>query len=186
LLITVARQSKSGPKMQKAADACVAWFEKLSANASLKVFGRVVPGKVVVASGVAATTAAAASFLYLGLRKAPLPLVLLQQKRNLHYLCHPMDLYALGQFLFTSKLPEVPKDLDADWTWCYQKLVKTSRSFAAVILELNEELRGAVALFYLVLRALDTIGTSPHWWSARKFGCCLFCSLHMPTIALHP
>jgi len=71
--------------------------------------------------------------------------------------CHPMDLVALGQFFFTSKLPEVPKDLDADWTWCYQKLVKTSRSFAAVILELSEELRGPVALFYLVLRALDTI-----------------------------
>lgn len=146
--------------MQKASNAVIAWFENLSAKANLKLFGQQVPGKFVVAAGAAATTAAAASFLYLGLRNAPLPLFLLKQKRTLHYACHPMDLVALGQFFFTSKLPEVPKNLDPNWTWCYQKLVKTSRSFAAVILELNEELRGAVALFYLVLRALDTIGTS--------------------------
>lgn len=146
--------------MQKASDAVVAWFEQLSTKAGFSIFGRQVPGKAVVVAGAAVTTVAAASFIYLGCRKAPLPLLLLKQKRNLHYVCHPMDLVALGQFFFTSKLPEVPKDLDADWTWCYQKLVKTSRSFAAVILELSEELRGPVALFYLVLRALDTIGTS--------------------------
>lgn len=147
--------------MQKATNAVVAWFDNLSANANAKVFGRQIPGKFVVAAGAAATTAAAASFLYLGLRQAPLPLFLLKQKRSLHYVSHPMDLVALGQFFFTSKLPEIPKNVDPNWAFCYQKLVKTSRSFAAVILELNEELRGAVALFYLVLRALDTIGTCP-------------------------
>lgn len=36
-------------------------------------------------------------------------------------------------------------------------LNKTSRSFAFVIRELGDELRDAVALFYLVLRALDTV-----------------------------
>ncbi|CUS22197.1 LAQU0S04e10462g1_1 [Lachancea quebecensis] len=40
---------------------------------------------------------------------------------------------------------------------CYQLLTKTSRSFAAVIMELHPELRNAIMLFYLVLRALDTI-----------------------------
>jgi hypothetical protein len=148
--------------MQKASNAIVSWFEKLSTSASFKVFGRQIAGKTVVVAGATATTVAAASFLYLGLRNSPLPLTLLKQKRNLHYVCHPMDLVALGQFYFTSKLPEVPKNLDDDWTWCYEKLVKTSRSFAAVILELNEELREAIALFYLVLRALDTIGMSSH------------------------
>ena len=41
--------------------------------------------------------------------------------------------------------------------WCYFMLNKTSRSFAFVIRELGGELRDAVCLFYLVLRALDTV-----------------------------
>ena len=36
-------------------------------------------------------------------------------------------------------------------------LVKVSRSFAAVIMELPDELREAVLVFYLVLRALDSV-----------------------------
>jgi farnesyl-diphosphate farnesyltransferase len=40
---------------------------------------------------------------------------------------------------------------------CYELLDLTSRSFAAVIQQLDEELREAVAVFYLVLRGLDTI-----------------------------
>ncbi len=40
---------------------------------------------------------------------------------------------------------------------CYELLTLTSRSFARVIVELNPELRDTIALFYLILRALDTI-----------------------------
>jgi farnesyl-diphosphate farnesyltransferase len=40
---------------------------------------------------------------------------------------------------------------------CFYFLTKTSRSFAAVILELHPELLVPVALFYLVLRGLDTV-----------------------------
>lgn len=40
---------------------------------------------------------------------------------------------------------------------CYQLLKLTSRSFAAVIMELNPELRNSIMLFYLILRALDTV-----------------------------
>ncbi|KAG2182090.1 hypothetical protein INT43_007017, partial [Umbelopsis isabellina] len=40
---------------------------------------------------------------------------------------------------------------------CYKFLDLTSRSFSAVIQELDDELRDAVCLFYLVLRGLDTI-----------------------------
>jgi farnesyl-diphosphate farnesyltransferase len=39
-------------------------------------------------------------------------------------------------------------------------LVLVSRSFAAVIMELPAELREAVLVFYLVLRALDSVGMS--------------------------
>lgn len=41
--------------------------------------------------------------------------------------------------------------------YCYQKLLETSRSFAGVILELPVELRDATCIFYLVLRALDSV-----------------------------
>ncbi|KAJ7341325.1 hypothetical protein JRQ81_005286 [Phrynocephalus forsythii] len=40
---------------------------------------------------------------------------------------------------------------------CYEYLNQTSRSFAAVIQALDGELRHAVCIFYLVLRALDTV-----------------------------
>ncbi len=40
---------------------------------------------------------------------------------------------------------------------CFEFLAQTSRSFSAVILELHPELLVPVALFYLILRGLDTI-----------------------------
>lgn len=52
---------------------------------------------------------------------------------------------------------------NVDWRYCYEKLNKVSRSFALVIQQLAQpeqkstELRDAVCIFYLVLRALDTI-----------------------------
>jgi len=58
--------------------------------------------------------------------------------------------------------------LKSDWLWCYEMLEKTSRSFAAVIQGLGEELRDAIALFYLTLRALDTIEDDPKFEKAKK------------------
>lgn len=49
------------------------------------------------------------------------------------------------------------RDDQEDLKFCYEVLKDVSRSFAAVIMQLNPELRDAVCLFYLVLRALDTI-----------------------------
>ncbi|KAJ4962972.1 hypothetical protein NE237_022911 [Protea cynaroides] len=43
------------------------------------------------------------------------------------------------------------------WAFCYTMLHKVSRSFALVIQQLGPELRNAVCIFYLVLRALDTV-----------------------------
>lgn len=48
-------------------------------------------------------------------------------------------------------------DDQEDLKFCYEVLKDVSRSFAAVIMQLNPELRDAVCLFYLVLRALDTV-----------------------------
>lgn len=40
---------------------------------------------------------------------------------------------------------------------CYELLDMTSRSFSAVIKELEGDLRACIAIFYLVLRGLDTV-----------------------------
>jgi len=49
------------------------------------------------------------------------------------------------------------RDDQEDLKFCYDILTHVSRSFAAVIIQLNDELRDAVCLFYLVLRGLDTV-----------------------------
>ncbi len=46
---------------------------------------------------------------------------------------------------------------DSNLTYCYNTLDKVSRSFAAVIRQLPEEIGDVVCLFYLILRALDSI-----------------------------
>lgn len=50
-----------------------------------------------------------------------------------------------------------PKKESPELQECFRLLNLTSRSFAAVIQELNPELLVPIALFYLVLRGLDTI-----------------------------
>jgi farnesyl-diphosphate farnesyltransferase len=45
----------------------------------------------------------------------------------------------------------------SDIDFCYATLSKVSRSFAVVIRRLPEDLRDVVCIFYLILRALDTI-----------------------------
>lgn len=47
--------------------------------------------------------------------------------------------------------------LDADWRYAYESLCQVSRSFALVIMQLRPDLRHPVCVFYLVLRALDTV-----------------------------
>lgn len=44
-----------------------------------------------------------------------------------------------------------------DWAFAYDSLTKVSRSFSLVIMELQPELRHPICVFYLVLRALDTV-----------------------------
>ena len=69
---------------------------------------------------------------------------------------HPGDLVPLVRVKMMAdaakKLPKEP-----NLAYCYDVLNKVSRSFAIVIQQLDAELRDAVCVFYLVLRALDTI-----------------------------
>ncbi|GEQ68676.1 hypothetical protein JCM33374_g2344 [Metschnikowia sp. JCM 33374] len=77
----------------------------------------------------------------------------------LQLLSHPTEFLAVVQFfgfktsLFPLDLSSAPQTLQT----CYQYLDITSRSFSAVIKELHPELRDAIMIFYLVLRALDTV-----------------------------
>lgn len=55
-------------------------------------------------------------------------------------------------------IPKMDQDsLSSSLKTCYKYLRQTSRSFAAVIQALDGEMRNAVCIFYLVLRALDTL-----------------------------
>ncbi|KAI9476122.1 MAG: farnesyl-diphosphate farnesyltransferase [Benjaminiella poitrasii] len=74
----------------------------------------------------------------------------------------PSELSALFQYKFAPKSASATRhqqslERDASKKRCYGFLNMTSRSFAAVIQELDDGLRDAVCLFYLVLRGLDTI-----------------------------
>lgn len=79
--------------------------------------------------------------------------------KYLALLAHPIELTAVVQYKFF-KFDAHPKDPSRDrasLVRTYELLRLTLRLFAVVIQELHPELRDAIAVFYLVLRALDTI-----------------------------
>lgn len=77
----------------------------------------------------------------------------------LYYAFHPNELRSIIQWkIWHNPVHErVESKESANLKRCFHHLEKTSRSFAAVIMELHPELLVPVALFYLVLRGLDTI-----------------------------
>nr|AQV11962.1 squalene synthase [Pseudostellaria heterophylla] len=70
---------------------------------------------------------------------------------------NPDEIYPLLKLKKAMKEAEkqIPKEFH--WGFCYSMLHKVSRSFALVIQQLDTQLRNAVCVFYLVLRALDTV-----------------------------
>ncbi|XP_024990753.1 squalene synthase-like [Cynara cardunculus var. scolymus] len=70
---------------------------------------------------------------------------------------HPDDIYPLLKLKMAAKQAEKQIPTSPHWGFCYTMLHKVSRSFALVIQQLGSELRDAVCIFYLVLRALDTV-----------------------------
>ncbi|KAL7888734.1 hypothetical protein AOLI_G00037080 [Acnodon oligacanthus] len=74
---------------------------------------------------------------------------------------HPEEIYNLFKFKMGGCRAVMPKldyeSMSETLRTCYVYLNQTSRSFAAVIQALDGELRHAVCIFYLVLRALDTV-----------------------------
>jgi farnesyl-diphosphate farnesyltransferase len=73
------------------------------------------------------------------------------------FLFHPDEAYLAMAFRFGFLMhSKIPLDTP-DYTFCETILKKVSRSFALVIQTLPDDLRICVCVFYLVLRALDTI-----------------------------
>uniref|UniRef100_A0A2C9V1B0 Squalene synthase n=1 Tax=Manihot esculenta TaxID=3983 RepID=A0A2C9V1B0_MANES len=70
---------------------------------------------------------------------------------------HPDDFYPLLKLKMAAKHAEKQIPPEPHWGFCYSMLHKVSRSFALVIQQLGTQLRDAVCIFYLVLRALDTV-----------------------------
>ncbi|KAI8764680.1 squalene synthase [Biomphalaria glabrata] len=74
---------------------------------------------------------------------------------------HPEEVMALLKFKLGGSEVVMPKcdfnSMSPSLLTCYNLLNRTSRSFSAVIQALDGELRNAVCIFYLVLRALDTV-----------------------------
>ncbi|XP_047939211.1 squalene synthase 1-like [Salvia hispanica] len=70
---------------------------------------------------------------------------------------HPDDLYPLLKLKYAARNAEKQIPPEPHWGFCYTMLHKVSRSFGLVIQQLDTDLRDAICIFYLVLRALDTV-----------------------------
>ncbi|WIA33097.1 hypothetical protein OEZ86_006251 [Tetradesmus obliquus] len=71
-------------------------------------------------------------------------------------LAHPEELLPLIRiYAATKKATQLPED--PKLAFCYDMLNRVSRSFAIVIQQLPNPLRDAICVFYLLLRALDTV-----------------------------
>nr|BAA13083.1 squalene synthase [Glycyrrhiza glabra] len=70
---------------------------------------------------------------------------------------HPDEVYPLLKLKMAARHAEKQIPAEPHWAFCYTMLLKVSRSFALVIQQLDPQLRNAVCIFYLVLRALDTV-----------------------------
>lgn len=70
---------------------------------------------------------------------------------------HPDDFIPLLKLKMAAKKAEKQIPSQPHWAFSYSMLHKVSRSFALVIQQLDPQLRDAVCIFYLVLRALDTV-----------------------------
>ncbi|GER50315.1 squalene synthase [Striga asiatica] len=70
---------------------------------------------------------------------------------------HPDDLYPMVKLKLAARSAVKQIPAEPHWRFCYSMLHKVSRSFGLVIQQLDTDLRDAVCIFYLVLRALDTV-----------------------------
>eukprot|EP00939_MAST-03C_sp_MAST-3C-sp1_P001142 g1142.t1 len=87
---------------------------------------------------------------------------ILSTHSKLSMLLRPAEIFAAIRYKFRMKAfrkknAALLSKESQDYVWCCLMLSKVSRSFAGVIAQLPGELRKCVCIFYLVLRALDTV-----------------------------
>ncbi|XP_065002510.1 squalene synthase 1-like [Musa acuminata AAA Group] len=70
---------------------------------------------------------------------------------------YPEEVYPLVKLKLAADRIRRQIPAEPHWAFSYSMLQKVSRSFALVIQQLGPQLRNAVCVFYLVLRALDTV-----------------------------
>ncbi|KAK4284784.1 hypothetical protein QN277_001567 [Acacia crassicarpa] len=70
---------------------------------------------------------------------------------------HPDDFYPILKLKMAVRHAEKQIPPEPHWAFSYGMLHKVSRSFGLVIQQLRTDLRNAVCIFYLILRALDTV-----------------------------
>lgn len=80
-------------------------------------------------------------------------------------------MWAALSYLYISPLPSNLVIDSPDLAFCEEILVAVSRSFAAVIRQLPETILKDVAIFYLVLRALDTVEDDMTAFSSNEVKC---------------
>jgi len=79
-----------------------------------------------------------------------------------YYLIHPRETISLVRFWWRggkkSVVKSLPENATKDWIWVYDKLMVTGRTFSALAAIIHDEIRDPLSLFYVILRALDSIG----------------------------
>jgi len=75
------------------------------------------------------------------------------------------EFYALLKLYFSTSQT---KGQNPNKDYCYQQLEITSRSFSTVIQQLPKDLQDPICIYYLVLRALDTIEDDPKLKTSNK------------------
>ncbi|CAA7013213.1 unnamed protein product [Microthlaspi erraticum] len=70
---------------------------------------------------------------------------------------HPDEIYPLLKLRMEIKKTQKQIPPEDHWSVCYPLLHSVSRSYSHVIHQLHPELRNATCVFYLILRALDTV-----------------------------
>lgn len=72
---------------------------------------------------------------------------------------NPSEIVAMLRYARQAKAArgELTASLDPHWRYAYESLCNVSRSFSLVIMQLEVHLRHPICIFYLVLRALDTV-----------------------------
>ncbi|KAG4301518.1 hypothetical protein PCK1_002231 [Pneumocystis canis] len=97
------------------------------------------------------------------------------------WILHPYESFAL-LWLNWRKKHSLDALMSPSRRRCYTLLIATSRSFSRVIQELQQPLREAVMVFYLVLRGLDTIEDDPALPPLRKAELLRSFHAHIPSL----